>query len=70
MGVRDKVSETDDAVNQIERVLARMKSSGAQVAGVQKQLEDLLHELWEPRYTGYDDQMLVFPLKLNIAWRR
>jgi photosystem II stability/assembly factor-like uncharacterized protein len=65
MSVRDKVSETDDAVNQIERVLARMKSSGAQVAAAQKELEGLLHELWEPRYTGYDDQMLVFPLKLN-----
>ena len=32
---------------------------------LKKQFDDLLHNLWEPRYTGYDDQMLVFPLKLN-----
>jgi hypothetical protein len=63
--VRDRLSEADDDINQIRRVLARLKSAGAQVAAVQKQLDDLLHELWEPRYTGYDDQMLVFPLKLN-----
>jgi photosystem II stability/assembly factor-like uncharacterized protein len=63
--VRDRLSEADDDINHIRRVLARMKSVGAPVGGVQKQIDDLLHELWEPRYTGYDDQMLVFPLKLN-----
>jgi hypothetical protein len=60
IAVRDKLSETHDAINQIRRVLGKMKSDAAQ-----KQLDELLHELWEPRYTGYDDQMLVFPLKLN-----
>ena len=56
LAVRDKLSETHDAINQIRHVLAKAKNAP---------LEDLLHELWEPGYTGYDDQMLVFPLKLN-----
>ena len=62
--VRDKMSETDDAINQILKVLARLKGSTA-AAAIQKQFEDLLHELWESKFTGYDDQMLVFPLELN-----
>src|SRR6266404_1496288 len=64
IGVRDKLSETHDAINQIRRVLAQMKAAGGS-SSFQKQFDDLLHELWEPGYTGYDDQMLVFPLKLN-----
>lgn len=62
IAVRDKLSETHDAINQIRKVLAQVAGNHG---AVQKQLEDLLHELWEPRFTGYDDQMLVFPLKLN-----
>jgi photosystem II stability/assembly factor-like uncharacterized protein len=58
--VRDRLSEADDAINQIHRELEHLPSSD-----LKKQFDDLLHELWEPRYTGYDDQMLVFPLKLN-----
>ena len=58
--VRDRLSETDDAINRIRRALAQAKAGD-----VQKQFDDLLHDLWEPGYTGYDDQMLVFPLKLN-----
>ncbi len=60
LNVRDRLSETDDAINRIRGVLTQMKAGDAR-----KQFDDLLHELWEPRYTGYDDQMLVFPLKLN-----
>ncbi len=63
--VRDKLSETDDAITQIRRVLARLKTTSSAAAGIEKQFEALLHELWEPRFTGYDDQMLVFPLELN-----
>jgi hypothetical protein len=63
--VRDKMSETDDAITQIRKVLARLKTTNTVAAGIEKQFEALLHELWEPRFTGYDDQMLVFPLELN-----
>lgn len=62
LGVRDKLSETNDAINRIRRALDKMTAAGAEA---RKQLDELLHELWEPGYTGYDDQMLVFPLKLN-----
>jgi photosystem II stability/assembly factor-like uncharacterized protein len=58
--VRDRLSETDDAINQIRRELEHVPSGD-----LKKQFDDLLHEVWEPQYTGYDDQMLVFPLKLN-----
>ncbi|HLJ51177.1 MAG TPA: hypothetical protein VKU01_34450 [Bryobacteraceae bacterium] len=59
ISVRDKESEINDAINRIRGVLKTTSGNAA------KQLDALLHELWEPGYTGYDDQMLVFPLKLN-----
>jgi photosystem II stability/assembly factor-like uncharacterized protein len=65
ISVRDKESETNDAINQLRGVLKKMKAAGADTSGASKQLDELLHELWEPEYIGYDDQMLVFPLKLN-----
>jgi hypothetical protein len=76
--VRDRLSETNDAVNTIRalqkdvtEVLNRAKSTnqgGAVVAAGDKLtagLQSVLLELYEPRYTGQDDQMLIFPLKLN-----
>jgi hypothetical protein len=63
--IRDAESEVNDAINHIRDTLARRKSSGGANDAVHEQLEEILHELWEPRFTGYDDQMLVFPLKLN-----
>jgi hypothetical protein len=62
--VRNKLSETDDAINQIHKVLARLKGSPT-AAAIEKQFDELLRDLYEPKYTGYDDQMLVFPLELN-----
>jgi photosystem II stability/assembly factor-like uncharacterized protein len=73
--VRNDVSATDDAINTIERVqkevnAAAEKSGGTSaIAASARKLEDglggVLHTLYEPRFTGYDDQMLIYPLKLN-----
>jgi len=66
IAVRDKLSTTNDAVNQIRRVEAGLKAPGS--AARQKAiaaLDEIAHELAEPAFTGFDDQMLVFPLKLD-----
>jgi len=54
-------------VNEITRLradLARRADRGA-AAKLDAALESVLKELVEPRFTGFDDQMLVFELKLN-----
>jgi len=64
--IRDKVTEVHDAVNDIvkmRKALASRKDAAsvkldAALEAVQKELVDL-------RFVGYDDQMLVFDLKLN-----
>ena len=64
--IRDKVSAVHDAVNDIVRMRKALSSRkdaasvklDAALEGVQKELVDL-------RFVGYDDQMLVFDLKLN-----
>ena len=64
--IRDKVSAMHDAVNDIVRMrkaLASRKDAGAQRQDAA--LEAVLKELVELRFVGYDDQMLVFDLKLN-----
>jgi len=61
LAVRDEESYINDAITAIRDNMSRMKDGDA----LRKQLDEILHELWEPRFTGYDDQMLEFPLKLN-----
>ena len=64
--IRDKVTEVHDAVNDIvkmRKALASRKDAAsvkldAALEAVQKEFVDL-------RFVGYDDQMLVFDLKLN-----
>ena len=75
LAARDKLSASDDAINQIhaveQQVDAATKQAGgnASVADSAHQLEDelnpVLHKLYEPRFTGYDDQTLIYPLQLN-----
>lgn len=57
IAVRDKLSAAHDAVNQIRKAEANSKPVAA--------LDAIAQELAEPAFTGFDDQMLVFPLKLN-----
>jgi photosystem II stability/assembly factor-like uncharacterized protein len=64
--IRDKVSAVHDAVNDIVRM--RKALASRKDAASMKQdaaLEAVMKELVELRFAGYDDQMLVFDLKLN-----
>ena len=64
--IRDKVSQVHDAVNDIVRrrkALASRKDAAA--VKLDAALEAVQKELVDLRFAGYDDQMLVFDLKLN-----
>jgi photosystem II stability/assembly factor-like uncharacterized protein len=67
IAIRDKVSAAHDAVNEIKQIRARLAARSDRAAAVQVDtaLEKVLEELVEPRFAGFDDQMLVFDLKLN-----
>jgi len=75
LAIRDKVSALDDAVNSINRTLHELDTASQSpkaddairgyAAKLKEKLGDVLHHLIEPRFTGFDDQTLVFPLKLN-----
>ncbi len=67
IAIRDKVSAIHDAVNEIRRMRAGLaqRSDRAAAAKLDAALESVLNDLVELRFTGFDDQMLVFDLKLN-----
>jgi hypothetical protein len=66
IAIRDRVSAIHDAVNEIRRmrVWLAQRSDRAAAAKLDTALESVLNDL-ELRFTGVDDQMLVFDLKLN-----
>lgn len=65
--IRDKVSAVHDAVNDLKRMRASLaaRPDRAAAAKLDAALESVLKELAELRFAGFDDQMLVFDLKLN-----
>lgn len=75
LAVRDRLSETDEAINRIRRVqqqvgaaLEKTNSKGSVTEAGRKlkaALADEVERLYEPRFTGFDDQTLVYPLRLN-----
>ena len=67
IAIRDKVSAVHDAVNEIKRMRASLASrrDRAAAAKLDAALEAVQQELAELRFAGFDDQMLVFDLKLN-----
>jgi hypothetical protein len=67
MQIRDKVSAVHDAVNEIGKLRASLASrrDRAAVGRLDAALDALQKELAELRFAGFDDQMLVFDLKLN-----
>jgi len=78
INIRDTLSVAHDAVNQILDMKEEIDTSAAkiedpqQAANIKKageslkaKLDAVLNELVELRYTGFDDQTLVWPLKLN-----
>ncbi len=72
---RDKLSAADDAINQIHSLQqqidesSRNAGSNASItqaaASLDGHLDVVLHELYEPRFTGFDDQTLIYALKIN-----
>jgi photosystem II stability/assembly factor-like uncharacterized protein len=67
IAIRDKVSAVHDAVNEIKRMRERLASrpDRASTARLDAALDAVLKELVDLRFAGFDDQMLVFDLKLN-----
>ncbi len=67
IAIRDKVSAVHDAVNEIKRMRASLASrrDRAAAAKLDAALEAVQKDLVELRFAGFDDQMLVFDLKLN-----
>ena len=78
IAIRDKLSITHDAINQIldikkevEESLENLKDQKAKKyinefgKKLNTELTTVLNELVELRYTGFDDQTLIYPLKLN-----
>jgi photosystem II stability/assembly factor-like uncharacterized protein len=78
MAIRDKVSATHDAANQIRALRAQVAAlrdrataspAGQRVAttatALDASLEQILNELVNVHFAGFDDQMLVSDLKLN-----
>lgn len=65
--IRDKVSVVHDTANEITATRARLaaRRDRASLVELDGALESILKELVEPRFAGFDDQMLVFDLKLN-----
>jgi hypothetical protein len=67
IAIRDKLSAVHDAVNEIRKIRTGLagRPDRAATAKLDAALEEVLKELVELRFTGFDDQMLVFDLKLN-----
>ena len=63
--IRDKVSSVHTAVNDIQVLRARLPDTGTEVKELRAALDAVSKELVERRFTGFDDQMLAFDLKLN-----
>ncbi len=66
IAIRDKVSSVHVAVNEIRRLRTRLtKQRDRASIELDAELESVQKELVELRFAGFDDQMLVFDLKLN-----
>jgi photosystem II stability/assembly factor-like uncharacterized protein len=75
LAARDKLSEANQAINRIRNVQQQVQAAlqkakaDAPAADAAHKLDDQLgvqlHKLYEPRFTGFDDQTLIYPLKLN-----
>jgi photosystem II stability/assembly factor-like uncharacterized protein len=73
--VRDRLSEANGAINRIRHVEEQVKTVlaktnldpavGSEARTLNGELDVELHKLYEPRFTGFDDQTLIYPLKLN-----
>jgi photosystem II stability/assembly factor-like uncharacterized protein len=72
---RDQLSAAHDAINQIQDVQRQVDAAAQKASGnpgvtrgaskLNDELNSVLHKLYEPRFTGFDDQTLIYPLQLN-----
>jgi len=72
---RDQLSAAHDAINQIHAVQRQVDAAAQKASGnpdvtggaskLNDELNSVLHQLYEPRFTGFDDQTLIYPLQLN-----
>jgi photosystem II stability/assembly factor-like uncharacterized protein len=75
LAVRDKLSTANDTINAIHNIEKQVQDSTTRVRGdvafqdaarkLTDKMNSVLAELYQPEYTGFDDQMLVYPMKLN-----
>jgi hypothetical protein len=74
--IRDRVTEAHDGASQILSLRKQLETAGRQteedkldeaIIALDGKLTEILNELVELRFRGIDDQMLVYPLKLNVA---
>jgi photosystem II stability/assembly factor-like uncharacterized protein len=67
IAIRDKLTAANDAANDIRKMRASLpeKSDRSAIDRLKAELEDVQKQLVELRFSGFDDQMLVFDLKLN-----
>jgi photosystem II stability/assembly factor-like uncharacterized protein len=66
VAIRDKVTALHSTANEIKKIRAQLandKDRGA--IELDRALESVQKEIVELRFTGFDDQMLIFDLKLN-----
>jgi hypothetical protein len=65
LAIRDKVSAVHSAVNDIQSIRTRLSGTSPAIVELRDALDAVSTELAERRFSGFDDQMLVFDLKLN-----
>ena len=76
--IRDRLSKVHEAIasseelkDELERLEGRATAKaeladvGRKSREITQKLQEVLDELYEPRFIGVDDQLLLFPLKLN-----
>src|SRR5437870_3263488 len=75
LAVRDELSTVHSAINRLLAVQRQVRSTlknatmnspiSDSMRKLDAELDTELHQLYEPRFTGFDDQTLIYPLKLN-----
>ncbi|MGH9466173.1 MAG: glycosyl hydrolase, partial [Terriglobales bacterium] len=74
VAVRDELSRANETINRLRalqhQARVALRAAGdrpvaAPVRSLQAKIGAILGRLWQSHYTGFDDQTLVFPLRLN-----
>jgi hypothetical protein len=82
VAIRDRLSETHETIARVEATMKGIEAVARRAherapalapverraSDLQKELGDAVDQLYERRFTGVDDQLLLFPLKLNARF--